>query len=136
VFGQVAVKLVIEPVQELRKSIGKVAQGMVMHASVISNPGVPSVDAMDETSKELRMLSSDLHTHLRLVPWYSKTARVFGLPTHDQILLASSCLIGLSNSVHGASENIYEANAARVEKIHDALGIYLVDDERPSKIRA
>ena len=33
VLGQITVKLVIEPVQELRKSIGKVAHGMVMHAA-------------------------------------------------------------------------------------------------------
>jgi hypothetical protein len=134
VLGQITVKLLIEPVQELRKSIGKVAHGMVMHASMISNPGVAPADLMHETSKELRMLSSDLHTHLRLVPWYSKTARVFGLPSRPQIIAASPCLIGLSNSVHRASGNVYEANAARVETIHDSLGIYLSDGERHSKI--
>jgi hypothetical protein len=136
VLGQITVKLIIEPVQELKKSIGKVAHGMVMHASVISNPGVPTTEVMHETSKELRMLSSDLHTHLRLVPCYPKTALVFGLPSRKQILDASSCLIGLSNSVHRASENVYDANAARVEKIHDSLGIYLADGERHSKIGA
>ena len=134
VFGQIVVKLVIEPVQETRKTIGKVAHGMVMHASVISNPGVPSNEVMHETSKDLRTLSSELHSHLRLVPWYSTTAIVFGLPSYQQILAALSSLIGLSNSVYRNTGTVYEANAKRVEQIHDSLGIYLADGERPSKL--
>ena len=134
VAGQIMVKLVIEPVQELRKTIGQISHALIERANVISNPGVPSEEVITETSKHLRLLSSQLQSHLYLVPWYSGTAKVFSLPSKDNLLLASKSLIGLSNSLHRSTEKIYEQNAARMEKICDSLTIYLPDDERLSKV--
>lgn len=134
VAGQIVVKLVIEPVQELRKTIGQISHALIERANVISNPGVPSDEVITETSKHLRLLSSQLQSHLYLVPWYSATAKVFSLPTKDDLLAASKSLIGLSNSLYRSTEKIYEQNAARVEKICDSLAIYIPDDERISKV--
>lgn len=130
VLGQLILKLVIEPVQEVKKTVGQISHSLIEHASVIQNPGVPSEEAMKETSQHLRKLSSQLQAHLYLVPFYNSTAKLFGLPRQDEILAASSALIGLSNSVFRASENIYKQNASRVEKICDSLGIFLSEDER------
>lgn len=124
VLGQVVVKLVIEPVQEFKKTIGKVAHALVMRANVTSNPGVGTSDVLDSTSEELRTLSSDLHTHLRLIPYFSLSAKIFGLPSQQEVLQASSSLIGLSNGVHTVRENTYGMNANGVKKIRDSLRIY------------
>jgi len=130
VLGQLVVKLVIEPVQDMRKTIGLISHALIEHASIYHNPGVPTQDAMNETSRELRKLSSQLQAHLFLVPRYGVISRIFGLPLHASVLEASSALIGLSNSVFNARENIYEVNANRVAKICDSLGIYLPEGSR------
>jgi len=130
VLGQVIVKLVIDPVQDMKKTIGMISHAMVERAHVISNPGIPEKVVMDETSIELRKLASQLHAHLRLVPQYSRTAKVFGLPSDTQVRKAAGALIGLSNGLYRKTGNIYEVNATRVEDVHDALGIYLEDGRR------
>lgn len=130
VLGQLVLKLVIEPVQDLRKTIGVISHALIEHASIFHNPGVPTQEAMNETSRELRKLSSQLHAHLFLVPVYEATSRIFRLPSHARVLEASGALIGLSNSVFQARDNSYEVNAKRVEKICDSLGIYLPEDRR------
>lgn len=130
VAGQLVLKLVLDPVHELRKTIGQVAHTLILRANIISNPGVPSKEVMDATSDELRALSSQLQSHLYLVPKYSLTAKVFRLPTLRQISEASSALIGLSNSVYRSTGNVYEANAKRVEAVCDSLGIYFPEEGR------
>jgi hypothetical protein len=130
VFGQLILKLVIEPVQDLRKTIGQTSHALIQRANVIQNPGVPEQKIMDETSDQLRTLSSQLQSHLYLVPSYSFTAKLFNLPSFDEICKASSDLIGLSNSIFQVRPNIHEINAKRVENICDLLDIYLPDESR------
>lgn len=135
VIGQATVKLLIDPVQEMKRTIGAIAHALTEHAQVISNPGLLGLDKERGTSEALRKLSAQLETHLYLVPRYDFTRVPFGLPPREKVLKAASHLIGLSNSVFASkSENIYERNAMSVERIHDALGIYMRDHDRISKI--
>jgi len=133
VVGQLVLKLVIEPVHEFRRTIGAVSHTLIERANVIANPGVLSEEVMSNTSHELRKLSSQLHAHLYLIPKYGFFAGIFCLPSQPEVLEAASMLIGLSNSVHRVSENIYEINGKRVEKICDSLGIYRPEQERVPK---
>lgn len=130
VIGQLLLKLVIDPVQEMKKTIGQISHSLIEHANVISNPGVPSQEVMNETSKQLRQLSSQLHAHLYLIPAYIVTAKIFNLPSKINILAASNSLIGLSNSVFRPSERIYEQNSKRVEHVCDSLKIYMSEGDR------
>lgn len=130
VIGQLVVKLLLDPVQDMRKTIGLVSHTLVERANVIANPGVPEKEVMDSASDELRRLSSQLHAHLYLVPCYDTTARVFRLPSKEKLLAASTALIGLSNSVYRADDRVYESNAKRVEQVSDSLGIYLAEGSR------
>lgn len=130
VLGQLAVKLLIDPVQDMKRTIGQVAHALIEHANVISNPGVPSREVMDASSKLLRSLSAQLQSHLYLVPGYEFSARVFGLPARVNVLEATGLLIGLSNSLHRATDHVYEHNAKRLDKIHDLLAIYRAPGDR------
>jgi len=134
VVGQLLLKLVIEPVQETRKTVGNISHALIEYANVISNPGRPSEAVMHDTASHLRKLSAQLQSHLYLVPKYEATARLFALPSRVKVLSASKSLIGLSNGVYRATEKIYEQNASDVENICDSLSIYLPDDERISKV--
>lgn len=131
VAGQLILKLVIEPVHEMKRTIGHVSHSLIEHANVISNPGVPRKEVMDGTSQHLRRLSSEIQSHLYLVPVYPVSAAIFRLPKKRDVLEASRALIGLSNSVFSArNDKVHEHNAKRVEKICDRLGIFLSEDER------
>jgi len=130
VIGQLVVKLLIEPVQEMRRTIAQISHTMIERANVYQNPGIPTQEIMIETSQQTRKLSSQLHAHLYLVPAYSVTARIFFLPPREKVLAASSALIGLSNSVFKAVGDTYRANAKKVEVVCDSLGIYLEDSAR------
>lgn len=130
VAGQLVLKLVIEPIQEMKKTIGHISHSLIEHGNVIANPGVPPVEVMRETSNHLRKLSSQLQSHLYLVPRYPLTSRFFLLPPQSKVLAASKALIGLSNSLDRPHEKVYEQNAKRVEGICDALRIYFPEDER------
>ena len=133
VIGQVIVKLLLDPVQDMKKTIGQVSHTLVERANVIGNPGVPTKEIMDETSDSLRTLSSQLHAHLYLIPSYGVTSTIFCLPSKEKLLVASTALIGLSNSVYRADDWVYETNANRVEQVCDSLGIYLAEGSRWSK---
>jgi hypothetical protein len=130
VAGQLVLKLLIEPVQEAKKTIGQISHSLIEHAVVIHNPGVPSEETMRQTSQHLRKLSSQLNAHLYLVPAYKWTAKVFRLPTQAQLLAAAGGLMGLSNSVYRTSESVYKHNTKRVETICDSLSIYLPEGDR------
>ena len=136
VIGQLIVKLLLDPVQDMKKTIGQISHTLVERANVIANPGVSPKDIEDETSNSLRKLSSQLHAHLYLVPAYGVTSKVFCLPSKEKLKVASSALIGLSNSIGRVRETIYKTNAKRVEQVCDSLGIYFPDESRwPEEIK-
>lgn len=131
IAGQLVLKLVIDPVQEQRRTIGRISHALIEYANVIANPGVPTEERMMQASTTLRSLSAELQTHLYLVPLYTITARVFRLPKNDAIMKATKSLIGLSNSVFQVtSDRTYEYNSKKVEAVCDELEIYYPDDER------
>ncbi|SOD19186.1 hypothetical protein [Nitrosomonas ureae] len=136
VIGQLIVKLVLDPVHDLKKIIGQISHTLIERANIIANPGVPTREVMDETSNLLRKLSSQLHAHLYLIPTYDVTCRIFRLPSKEMLLAASTHLVGLSNSVYSADHNVYKTNARRVEAICDSLGIYIAEESRyPKEIK-
>lgn len=133
VIGQLIVKLVIDPVQDLKRTIGQISHALIEHANVYQNPGLPPVELQQGTSTHLRKLSSQLQAHLFLVPAYSFTARLFCLPSQSALLEASKSLIGLSNSVFRNADHVMEQNFRRAEKIADSLGIYMAEGDRLPK---
>jgi len=130
VLGQLILKLLIEPVHDLKRTIGEIAHSLIEHSNVIQNPGVPKEEMITETSRHLRKLSSHLEAHLYLIPMYCFTSKLFFLPSRNNVLLAERALMGLSNSVFRAEEGIYKQNARRVEAVCDSLGIYMSEGDR------
>ena len=130
IAGQLLLKLVIEPVHEMRRTIGEISHTLIERANVIGNPGVPSGEVMNAASEELRKHSAKLNAHLYLIPSYDATAWVFRLPKRQQVLDASGNLIGLSNSIFRNNDRVHRTNAKRVETVCDSLGIYMKPEDR------
>ena len=134
VLGQLVVKLVIEPVQETRNTIGQISHTLIEDGDAIHNAAfkseVVSQERANEVSQHLRKLSAQLHSHLFLVPCYQETARIFRLPTRDGILAASEKLMWISNSFRSSMEDVHKQITTREESICNVLGIYFPKDRR------
>lgn len=122
--GQIILKFFIEPVQELKKTIGVVSHSLIECANIIYNPGLELNDKeiKPRTSQELRNLAARLQSHLYLIPCYSVTASIFGLPRPSDILAASNNLIGLANGLIDPEPVMF--NTQRVKTICASLGIF------------
>jgi len=122
IIGQILSKFYIDPANELLKCIGEVENKLFFYADKISNPGVCKEDLIDEASKNIRALSSKLVSKTSLVRAYSSFKIIGYIPSKEDINVASSELIGLSNSLN--DRECSQENKGRVDIIHKKLGIY------------
>lgn len=130
VLGQLTLKLLIEPVQDFKKTIADIALSLIEYSNTYANPGVAGVEVENKASQELRKLASRLNAQVYLIPFYNITAKVFKLPSRKQVMYAANNLIGLSNGVFASPTDLVFQNLERAESIRITLGIYLPDDER------
>ncbi|MFA7332023.1 MAG: hypothetical protein WC326_13220 [Candidatus Delongbacteria bacterium] len=136
VIGQILVKLVIDPVQDMKKCIAEIAHSLIELAQFYANPGVASLDVETSASRQLRNLSCQLVSRLYLVPFRTLTMFLFNLPNNDDIYNASKQLIALSNGFQKTELlNMATINLVRAQKIKDCLGIYQPENERISAVR-
>ena len=122
-------KLFIDPVQELKRSIAEIAHSLIEYANIYANPGTYEPSKEEEVSITLRKLSSQLNAGMYLIPLYRLCSRVFGLPSVSNINKASKKLIGLSNGFDG-SPNKAVLNMYLAQHVRDALNIFIPEQER------
>jgi len=104
VLGQLAQKLLIEPIQEQKRTIGKVTHALTYYRNV--GPDAP--DGSESRTAEARGLYRDLAAELRMnlrvpspLPAFSWLRLV--LPK-EQVRRATGALIGLSRTVQKRTE--------------------------------
>lgn len=129
-LGQIAVKLVIDPVQEFKRVVADISHALIEYANIYGNPGVTNEENENKVSGELRKLSSRLNAQMYLIPAYRVTSRLFGLPSLEKVTKATGYLIGLSNGFGGNNPNRGALNGYKAQHIRDALGIYISEQER------
>ncbi|MGB4115808.1 MAG: hypothetical protein WBK51_04580 [Polaromonas sp.] len=127
VASQILGKLVIEPIQDLKKTLGEIRYSLVFHAQAIMTP-VGDREGEDKASEALRKLACDLLSKVGAVPFYDRWAAISSdfLPARVSANEASKCLIGLSNSVH--QQNRSDRNSMRVDKIELLLGFESMEE--------
>lgn len=123
VLGQILLNLFIEPIQELRYHIGKIAGSLVFYANVYGNPGVTAEQEQRNASDELRKLASELIARTAVVPLYRFACLISHLPSLSDIRKVHDNLIALSNNVFYTQEptQVIQANDKRVKEIKAAL---------------
>jgi len=127
VASQLLGKLVIEPVQDLKKLLGEIRYALVFHAQAIFTP-VGDTASEDEAAKVLRRLACDLRSKIGAVPYFdfwAARSRSF-LPSRGNVFEASKLLMRLSNSVH--QDDRYKNNHGCVERIEKLLGYEPFDE--------
>lgn len=127
VVSQILGKLVIEPVQDVKKILGEIRYALVFHAQAILTP-VGDREGEDIAAEALRKLSCDLRSKIGSVPFYDYWARVSRgfMPRLANAREAAKHLMGLSNSVHESPRP--ESNGKRIAKIERLLGFESMDE--------
>ena len=131
VLGQIFLKLVLEPVHRFKTTVSDISYALVFYADIYTNPGITGEEREAETKQKLRTLSSELNAATYLIPKYEWVRFLFGLPDRDKVEKAAGMLIGLSNSLRGATFNRGTNNFSRYQQICINLNIYLPEGERP-----
>ena len=129
VLGQILLKLLIDPIHELKRSIAEIAHTLIEHANIYANPGTYETEKEMEISSQFRRLSSQLNAGMYLIPYYKAISRIFGLPSVENINKASKKLIGLSNGFNDRP-NRGILNTYLAQHTRDALGIFVPEGER------
>lgn len=126
VLGQALLRFVLEPIQRQREVIGEIAGVLVMYANVRDAWRHKTQEEVrlaqhtppDEAHRHLRQLASDLRATLYTVPGYSIWRVLRVVPHQDDVLRASSGLIGWSNCVHNGDPDPH------IDAIAESLRLY------------
>lgn len=125
ILGQVLIRFVIEPIQELKKTIGKISYELKFYANVYTSANI-APETFWEVSKVLRKLASELEANYNAIPIKDIFSFTRVIPCFVQFSKASENLIRLSN---GAGDKEFPVkNAEAADKIRSALGIKTLSD--------
>ena len=97
---QYFLKLVLEPVSSLRKTLADVSSTVLSHQAAITNS-----TADPEIEKDLRRLSSALRAGVYEVRWYRHVAALCGIPSEPNILSGCHQLNLLSAGMRSESQH-------------------------------
>jgi len=118
VAGQIIVKLVIDPVQELKRVIADIAFKLIYYSHVYRIAPSGEEDAsgeeeqrrvdpekLEQAADEYRKLASMLNAGYRLVPFYAIAKLLFFLPKQADIIEARNELLEMSEEIFAAPKS-------------------------------
>ena len=129
VLGEIVVKIVIDPVQELKRVIAEIAFKLINYSHVFKlsasdDSAAATEDKEIDTQKltqaaeEYRRLASLLNAGFRLVPFYPFTRVVFLLPKETDIINARNYLLELSEEIFAVPKSFVIAEKRKsIEKL-------------------
>ena len=128
VLGEIVVKIVIDPVQELKRIIADIAFKLIHYSHVFKLSSAEDVsgeaaektidrEKLEQAADEYRKLASMLNAGLRLVPFYSIARIVFFLPREADVIEARNELIEMSEEIFAAPKGFVIAERRKsIEK--------------------
>jgi hypothetical protein len=120
VVGQIAQRFVLEPIQDQRKAIGEIAYTLLYHGNVGRYVPFESQQSREEIAAGLRRLAGDLRKTRATIPAYRQLEKTPWVCKTENVITASTHLVGWSNAVIGASEDTIPEHQ---KAIREALGI-------------
>jgi hypothetical protein len=133
VAGQIFLKLIIEPVQQLKKTLADISHTCVRYAHRIHNPDVISPEELKEIFEKLRELSGRLYEDMALIPLYRVVGKVFFLPHKDKIYSAATNLIAAANWMYSKNDRKFDHIIFNIQTTHDSLGLYIDPKDRVAR---
>jgi hypothetical protein len=129
VLGEIVVKIVIDPVQELKRVIADIAFKLIHYSHIyqISSSEDTAGKAVEKTidqaqleqaANEYRKLASMLNAGYRLVPFYALARVAFFLPREADIITARNALLEMSEEIFAAPKSfVISERRKSIEKL-------------------
>lgn len=111
IAGQFILKLVIEPAQELKKSLGSVSYVLLLHQAKLMNATFNK-----EIADEVKSKSAEILSKSSIVIGDGLFLKIFGLPSKSNIRLASKELITIYYGMLEESKAFQESSAYNGKK--------------------
>ncbi|GAA5483989.1 hypothetical protein [Haloferula sargassicola] len=119
VTGQILLKRWIEPVVELKRSLGFVSSVFLRHQAKITNGR-----CNDEIQDDLHQAASQLLVHAQAIPAYNISRKVFGLPTGEELVRAAQAMNLIASRARGEeTQGSVEDFNRSLREVGEALGI-------------
>ncbi len=125
VFGQIFLKLWLEPISELRSCIGEICDSLIYYANIYSNAGLANHTSLREAEEKLRQQATLIMAKAHLILWYGFFASIKLIPHKQNIKNAHRNLIGLANGVYNESNT--EGNKKRKNEVIKSLNLNIIE---------
>ncbi len=108
VFGQILLKLMIDPIQKLREAIAEVVFRLANDHDVIhNNANIVDKEVSKSVASNFSQLSARLFSCQQLIPFYSCLRKPFSLPDEVNIGKAAQRLAQIPKHMYGDDTNKY-----------------------------
>jgi len=121
VLGQILQKFVLEPIQEYKKTIGKIDNQLKFYCNVLIN-AVSNEEQIVKLTDIVRALSCDLESIYKQIPLSGLFSKIRVLETKSDVAKAAKLLISISNS-GGRSDTRALRCDDEIEKVRKLLKI-------------
>jgi hypothetical protein len=116
VIGQIFLRLVLEPTQELKKTLGNLCHLFLLHQAHLKN-----AISNNEISIEIKNKSAEIISKANTILMYNLVRFVFHLPSKENIYKASRELNLISYSITQASKDSGNSSTCNAPKANFAL---------------
>lgn len=129
VLGEIVVKIVIDPVQELKRVIADIAFKLIHYSHIYQisssedtagQTAEKTIDQqqLEQAANEYRKLASMLNAGYRLVPFYALARVAFFLPREADIITARNALLEMSEEIFATPKSFVIAEKRKsIEKM-------------------
>jgi len=122
-LGQIFLKMVIEPVQNLKTTISEIAFTLANYYLIFHNVDVVDKEHADSAFDTTREFSYKLHAEVSLIPFYTYSRHIFRLPSKEKIEKASEELLYISNTIFSTDDLKCERIDKNSKNVFDFLNI-------------
>jgi hypothetical protein len=121
-LGQLFQRLILEPIQEQRKNVARIAEALTVHrATFVFKPAYKDDEKakakIDLASDEIRKLAADLRSGHSLILWNDFFACLWLVPSEEKVRLAALYLIRWATFASDEATQRAVQNIAQVLKI-------------------
>ena len=116
IVGQILMKLIIEPAQELKKSLGTVSNTLLLHQAQLTNAAFNK-----EIAFQIKSISAEILSKSGVLLGYDFVHKLFDLPSKANILMASRELNQISYGMREESKAYEDSPDYNAEKSNFAM---------------
>ncbi|MBC3504351.1 hypothetical protein HU761_23490 [Pseudomonas sp. SWRI59] len=109
VISQAILKLIIEPVQQLKSALGQLSDTLLRH-----QPRITISTPNSEIAASLREHAADITAKAAVISQYQRAARLFGLPSREDIAAAASALHRLAHAMRTKEDEQRDLDESRL----------------------